>query len=70
MAGVAAPATRSNGSIGAEAVAVTGVGNRPVLATDVADALVGSDGSDAAVEAAAVYATKGYRRAGGPVRVG
>jgi len=59
VAGVAASVTRSNGSIGAATVAVTGVGNRPVLATEVADALVGSDGSDAAVEAAAAHATSG-----------
>ena len=59
VAGVAASVTRSNGSISAATVAVTGVGNRPVLVGEVADALVGSDGSDAAVEAAAAHATCG-----------
>ncbi len=59
VAGVAASITRSNGSISAATVAVTGVGNKPVLAGGVADALVGSDGSDAAVEAAAAHATDG-----------
>lgn len=59
VAGVAASVTRSNGSVSAATVAVTGVGNRPVLAGEVADALVGSDGSDAAVEAAAAHATSG-----------
>lgn len=59
VAGVAASVTRSNGSVSAATVAVTGVGSRPVLAAGVADALVGSDGSDAAVEAAAAHATDG-----------
>ncbi len=59
VAGVAASVTRSNGSISAATVSVTGVGSRPVLAADVADALVGSDGSNAAVEAAAAHATAG-----------
>ena len=59
VAGVAASVTRSNGSISAATVAVTGVGNRPVLAPEVAGALVGSDGSDAAVEEAAAHATSG-----------
>lgn len=59
VAGVAASVTRSNGSISAATVAVTGVGNKPVLAGGVADALVGSDGSDTAVEAASAHATNG-----------
>jgi carbon-monoxide dehydrogenase medium subunit len=59
VAGVAASVTRSNGSISAATVAVTGVGSRPVLVGEVADALVGSDGSEAAVEAAAAHATSG-----------
>jgi len=59
VAGVAVSVTRSNGSVSAATVAVTGVGNRPVLVGEVADALVGSDGSDAAVEAAAAHATCG-----------
>ena len=59
VAGVAASVTCSNGSVSAATVAVTGVGSRPVLVDEVADALVGSDGSDAAVEAAAAHATCG-----------
>ena len=59
VAGVAASVTRSNGSVSAATVAVTGVGNKPVLAGGVMEALVGSDGSDAAVEAAAARATEG-----------
>ena len=59
VAGVAVSVTRSNGSVSAATVAVTGVGNKPVLAGGVMEALVGSDGSDAAVEAAAARATEG-----------
>ena len=59
VAGVAAAVTKANGSISAASVAVTGVSNKPRLAAAVADALVGSDGSDAAVEAAAAHATDG-----------
>ena len=59
VAGVAASVTRSNGSISAATVAVTGVGNKPGLAGAVMDALVGSDGSDAAIDAAAAHATDG-----------
>ena len=59
VAGSAVSVTRSNGSISAAAVAVTGVGSRPVLASGVAEALVGTDGSDAAVEAAAARAADG-----------
>ena len=59
VAGVAASVTRSNGSISAATVAVTGVGVKPALAGAVMDALVGSDGSDAAIDAAAAHATDG-----------
>ena len=59
VAGAAASVTRSNGSVSAASVAVTGVGVRPVLAGAVAEALVGSDGSDAAVEAASAHAVAG-----------
>ena len=59
VAGSAVSVTRSNGSISAARVAVTGVGSRPVLASGVAEALVGTDGSDAAVEAAAARAADG-----------
>ncbi|MEE8375712.1 MAG: xanthine dehydrogenase family protein subunit M, partial [Acidimicrobiia bacterium] len=50
---------KSNGSIQAARVALTGVGTRPTLASSVADALVGTDGSEAAVAAAAEHALEG-----------
>lgn len=59
VAGSAVSVTRSNGSISAASAALTGVGNRPVPAPGVAEALVGSDGSDAAIEAAAARAVDG-----------
>lgn len=59
VAGSAVSVTRSNGSISAASAALTGVGNRPAPAPGVAEALVGSDGSDAAVEAAAARAVEG-----------
>ena len=59
VAGAAAWVKKSNGSIEAARVAVTGVGTKPQLAEGVAEALVGTDGSDAAVDAAAARATEG-----------
>jgi carbon-monoxide dehydrogenase medium subunit len=59
VAGAAAWVKKSNGSIEAARVALTGVGTRPTLASGVADALVGTDGSDAAVAAAAEHALEG-----------
>ena len=59
VAGSAVSVTRSNGSISAASAALTGVGNRPMPAPGVAEALVGSDGSDAAIEAAAARAVEG-----------
>jgi carbon-monoxide dehydrogenase medium subunit len=59
VAGVAAWVKKSNGSIEAARVAVTGVGTKPQLAQGVAEALVGTDGSDAAVDAAAGRALEG-----------
>ena len=59
VAGVAAAVTKANGSISSATVAVTGVSNKPQLAPAVSDALIGSDGSDASVEAAAAHATDG-----------
>ena len=56
VAGAAAWVKKSNGSIEAARVAVTGVGTKPQLAEGVAEALVGTDGSDAAVNAAAARA--------------
>lgn len=59
VAGAAAWVRKSNGSIEAARVAVTGVGTKPQLAEGVAEALVGTDGSDAAVKAAAEKAVDG-----------
>ncbi len=59
VAGAAAWVKKSNGSIEAARVALTGVGTRPTLASGVADALVGTDGSEAAVAAAAEHALEG-----------
>ena len=59
VAGAAAWVKKSNGSIEAARVALTGVGIKPTLASGVADALVGTDGSDAAVAAATVHALEG-----------
>jgi carbon-monoxide dehydrogenase medium subunit len=59
VAGAAAWVKKSNGSIEAARVALTGVGVKPTLASGVADALVGTDGSDAAVAAAAEHALEG-----------
>lgn len=53
VAGAAAWVKQSNGSIEAARVAVTGVGTKPSLAYGVAETLVGTDGSDAAIAAAA-----------------
>ncbi len=59
VAGAAAWVKKSNGSIEAARVALTGVGTKPQLAESVAEALVGTDGSDAAIEAAAQHAVDG-----------
>lgn len=59
VAGVAASVTRRNGTISDARVAVTGVGSRPMLARGVMEALIGTDGSDDAVEAAADRAAEG-----------
>ena len=59
VAGAAVWVKKSNGSIEAARVALTGVGIKPMLASGVADALVGTDGSDAAVAAATEHALEG-----------
>lgn len=59
VAGVAAWVKTSNGSVEDARVALTGVGARPSLAAGVAEALVGTDGSEAAVAAAAERAAEG-----------
>jgi CO/xanthine dehydrogenase FAD-binding subunit len=59
VAGAAAWIKKSNGSIEAARVALTGVGTKPTLLEAVGVALVGTDGSDAAVSAAAGHALDG-----------
>lgn len=59
VAGAAAWVDKPNGTIAAARVALTGVGTMPTLARGVAEALVGTDGSQAAVAAAAERALEG-----------
>ncbi len=59
VAGAAAVVSMSGGSVSAARVALTGVGTKPTLATAVAEALVGTDGSAGAVKEAAAHATEG-----------
>ena len=59
VAGASAWVSRSNGSIGAARVALTGVGLKPQLIEAVAAAIVGTDGSHSAVSAAAEHAVDG-----------
>jgi carbon-monoxide dehydrogenase medium subunit len=59
VAGAAAWVQRSNGSVEAARVALTGVGTKPLLVPAVADAITGSDGSEDAIEAAASHAVDG-----------
>lgn len=59
VAGAAAWIKKSNGTIEAARVALTGVGTKPTLIGAVGDALVGTDGSDAAIDAAAAKAVEG-----------
>lgn len=59
VAGAAAWVKKSNGSISDARVAITGVGTKPQLAGGVAEALIGTDGSDSAVSAAADRALEG-----------
>jgi carbon-monoxide dehydrogenase medium subunit len=59
VAGAAAWVRMDDGAVTAARVAITGVGARPQLAEGVADALVGTDGSDRAIAEAANRATEG-----------
>jgi len=59
VAGAAAMVTMAGGSVSAARVALTGVGTKPTLAVGVAEALIGTDGSDDAVKAAAQRAAEG-----------
>lgn len=56
VAGASAWIDKPNGTITAARVALTGVGTKPSLALAAAEALVGTDGSEAAVAAAAARA--------------
>ena len=56
VAGAAAWVKKSNGSIEDARVAVTGVGTKPTLVPAVAEALIGTDGSEGAIEEAAQHA--------------
>ncbi|HET8739274.1 MAG TPA: xanthine dehydrogenase family protein subunit M [Acidimicrobiia bacterium] len=59
VAGAAAWVKKSNGSIEDARIGVTGVGTRATLAQGVAEALIGTDGSDEAIKAAAERAVEG-----------
>jgi carbon-monoxide dehydrogenase medium subunit len=59
VAGVAAWVRRSNGEIADARVALTGVGTKPALATGTMEAIIGTDGSAGAVQAAAERAVEG-----------
>ncbi|CAN5828710.1 xanthine dehydrogenase family protein subunit M [soil metagenome] len=59
VAGVAAWVEKSKGSVSGCRVALTGVGTKTTLAGGVADALIGTDGSEQAVAEAAEKATEG-----------
>src|SRR5690606_30310806 len=59
VAGAAAWVARSNGAISDARVALTGVGLKPELTRGVMDAVIGTDGSESAVTAAASRAVEG-----------
>ena len=56
VAGAAAWVRKSNGTIEDARIGLTGVGTKPTLALGVANSIVGTDGSDEAVKAAAEHA--------------
>lgn len=59
VAGAAAWLQKDNGSISDARVGLTGVAAKPTLATATAEALIGTDGSDQAIEEAAAKAADG-----------
>lgn len=59
VAGAAAWVKLADGAVQDARVALTGVGTKPSLAPGVAEALIGTDGSDDAIENAAQRATEG-----------
>jgi aerobic carbon-monoxide dehydrogenase medium subunit len=56
VAGAGAWVRKSNGTVEDARVGLTGVGTKPTLALGVANAIVGTDGSDEAIKAAAEHA--------------
>lgn len=59
VAGAAAWVKKSNGTVEDARVALSGVSTKPVLAPGVAEAIIGTDGSAAAIQAAAGRAAEG-----------
>lgn len=59
VAGAAAWVKKSNGTVEDARVALTGVGTRAMLAEGVGAALIGTDGSEDAIKAAAEHALEG-----------
>lgn len=59
VAGASAWVSRSNGSISDARIALTGVGLKPELTRGVMEAIIGTDGGDAAVASAADRAVEG-----------
>ena len=59
VAGAAVWVRKTNGAVSDARIALTGVGSKALLAGGVAEALIGSDGSEAAIEAAADRAAEG-----------
>ena len=59
VAGAAAWVKKGNGTVEDARVGLTGVGTKPTLALGVVNAIVGTDGSDEAVKAAAEHALEG-----------
>ena len=59
VAGAAAWVKKSNGTVEDARVGLTGVGTKPTLALGVINSIVGTDGSDEAVKAAAEHALEG-----------
>ena len=59
VAGASAWVEKSNGSVSDARIALTGVGLKPELTRGVMEAIVGTDGSDSAVAAAAERAVEG-----------
>jgi len=59
VAGAAAWVQKSNGTVEDARVALTGVGTRAMLVEGVGQAMIGTDGSEAAIKAAAEHALEG-----------